>query len=119
MFKESIDSLASHLENLISTKTVVGEPFTAGDVTIIPLITATFGLGTGVGEATDPGKAGGKGTGGGAGGKVAPIALIAIKGNEIQVYPVGAKSGLEKITEMIPEIMAKFSAHHHHSHDGC
>jgi len=30
MFKEDIDSLVSRLENLISTKTVVGEPIISG-----------------------------------------------------------------------------------------
>lgn len=109
MFKESIDSIVSHLENLIKTKTIVGEPINVDNTTIIPVMTASFGFGTGVGEGTEPGKGGGKGGGGGAGAKVSPSALVVIRDGEVNVYNLGQKGALEKLAGMIPEIASKFS----------
>ncbi len=110
MFKENMDALASHLENLVKTKTVIGEPVITGNITIIPIITASFGFGTGGGEGTDPSKGTGKGNGGGAGGKLSPTALIVIKGDDVQVYSLGNKGSLEKLMELAPEVMSKFAS---------
>ena len=51
MIKENIDALVDHLERLISAKTIIGEPITAGNIQIIPVMSASFGFGTGVGES--------------------------------------------------------------------
>lgn len=110
MFKENMDSLAAHLENLVKTRTVVGEPVITGDITIIPIITASFGFGTGGGEGTDPSKGVGQGSGGGAGGKLTPSALIVINGGDIQVYSLGNKGSLEKLMQLAPEVMSKFTS---------
>lgn len=109
MFKEDMDTLAAHLENLIRSKTIVGEPMVAGNVTIIPVMTASFGFGLGGGEGKDPNKGDGKGSAGGAGGRVEPTAIIAIKGGEVQVFSLGEKGSLEKLIEVAPELISKFS----------
>lgn len=109
MFKESMEAIVSHLENMIKTKTIVGDPINVDNTTIIPVMTASFGFGTGVGEGTEPGKGGGKGGGGGAGAKVSPSALIVIRDGEVNVYNLGHKGTLEKLAGMIPEIVSKFS----------
>lgn len=109
MFKESIDTIVSHLENLIKTKTIVGEPINVGNTTIIPVMSASFGFGTGIGEGTDPGKGVGKGGGGGAGARVNPAALIVIRDGEVNVYNLGQKGTLEKLAGIIPEVVSKFS----------
>ncbi|MGD0154061.1 MAG: spore germination protein GerW family protein [Thermacetogeniaceae bacterium] len=108
MIKENVDALVDHLERLINTKTIVGEPITAGDIQIIPIMSASFGYGTGTGEGTEPGKGGGKGGGGGAGGTITPTALILVQGGEAKVYSLGKKGMIEKLTEIVPECMAKF-----------
>jgi uncharacterized spore protein YtfJ len=109
MFKENVDALAAHLENLVKTKTVIGEPIITGNITIIPIITASFGFATGVGEGTDPSKGGGKGNGGGAGGKLSPTALIVIKEDDVHVYSLDNKGSLEKLIELVPELMSKLA----------
>jgi len=108
MFKEDIDSLVSRLENLISTKTVVGEPIISGGTTIIPIVTASVGFGMGSGEGQDNTKQAGKGTGAGAGMKLSPTALLILQGDEVQVYSLTQKGNLEKLAEMIPDIINKF-----------
>jgi len=109
MFKESMEVIVSHLENMIKTKTIVGDPINVDNTTIIPVMTASFGFGTGIGEGTEPGKSVGKGGGGGAGAKVSPSALIVIRDGEVNVYNLGQKGTLEKLAGMIPEIVSKFS----------
>ncbi len=107
MIKENVDALVDHLERLISTKTIVGEPITAGDIQIIPIMSASFGYGTGTGEGTEPGKGGGTGSGGGAGGSITPTALILVQGGEAQVYSLGKKGMIDKLAELVPEIISK------------
>ncbi|MCG9968795.1 sporulation protein [Pelotomaculum terephthalicicum JT] len=107
MFKEDIESLVSHLENLISTKTIVGEPIVNGNTTVIPIVTASVGFGMGSGEGQDEKNQGGKGTGGGAGMKLSPAALLIIQGDNVQVYSLSSKGSLAKLAEMIPEVIGK------------
>jgi uncharacterized spore protein YtfJ len=119
MFKESVETLASSLERLISSKTVIGEPITVGDVTIIPIIKAGFGFGSGAGEGSQPirskgGEQTGSGTGGGAGGGVAPVAMIVIQDGKVEVYSLGQKGMIEKLVDMAPEIMSRMP-----KYEGC
>lgn len=110
MFKESVEALVSHLENLITAKTIVGEPIKVDNATIIPIITTSFGFGTGAGEGTEPSKSGsGKGSGGGAGAKVSPTALVVIKDGDVNVYSLGQKGTIEKFAGILPEVLAKFN----------
>lgn len=106
MFKEDIETLVSRLENLISTKTIVGEPIVSGNTTIIPIVTASVGFGMGSGEGQDGANAG-KGTGAGAGMKLAPSALLVMQGDNVQVYSLNEKGSLAKLAEIIPDIINK------------
>lgn len=110
MFKEDIESLVSRLENLISTKTIVGEPIISGNTTIIPIVSASVGFGVGSGEGQDGQHQGGKGTGGGAGMKLTPSALIIMQGDNTQVYSLSQKGSLAKLAEIIPDVINKFKS---------
>lgn len=110
MFKDDVEALVSHLENLISTKTIIGEPITAGDVTVIPVVTATMGFGVGSGEGGG-GKDGtqGGGAAGGAGATVTPTAMVVIHEGEVKVFNIGHKGSMEKLSELVPELVKKIS----------
>ncbi|HUW64273.1 MAG TPA: spore germination protein GerW family protein [Spirochaetia bacterium] len=108
MFKENIEAVVSRLENLITTKTIVGEPIVSGNVTIIPVMSAAFGFGLGSGENNDTAKCGGKGSGGGAGGRIKPVALVVLQEGEVKVYSLAQKGTLEKLAEVVPEVLARF-----------
>ncbi len=107
MLKENIEAMITHLENMIQTKTVVGEPIISNGKTIIPLISVRLGFGAGGGEGNAPQQGVGKGEGGGAGLNVTPAALLIIDENGVQVYSLNQKGGLAKIMELVPEVMAK------------
>jgi uncharacterized spore protein YtfJ len=83
-----VKTLIDELKNSIQCQTVVGNPITAGDVTIIPVSKVSFGFAAGGGEKKKlPGF--GAGTGGGA--SVEPVAFIVITGNDVKV--MGLKKG--------------------------
>ena len=110
MFKEDIETLVARLENLISTKTIVGEPIVSGDTTIIPIVTASVGFGIGSGEGQEGANQGGKGTGAGAGMKLTPSALLVIQGDNVQIYSLNQKSCLTRLAEIIPDVINKFKS---------
>ncbi|MCL6477175.1 MAG: sporulation protein [Peptococcaceae bacterium] len=110
MFKEDMEALVSRLENLISTKTIVGDPIISGSITVIPIVTASAGFGLGSGEGQDEKHQGGKGTGGGAGMKITPSALLIIQGDNVQVYSLTQKGTLDKLAELIPDVVNKFKS---------
>ena len=105
--QELIKSILEELKAIAKTETIVGEPITIGDKTIVPVckITLGFGAGGGTGGAKDKGE--GAGSGGGGGVAIFPAAFILIKGDEVSV--LGVKPGKwEYILEAIPGIIEKF-----------
>ncbi|HBC98068.1 MAG TPA: sporulation protein [Clostridium sp.] len=104
---ESISNIFARLEEFIKTKTVVGEPMQIGEITIVPFIDITFGVGTGGGSGTD--QPGNQGTGGGAGsgGKVSPTAVLVIKDGEVELLSINKSKNLEKLLEIVPDIVTK------------
>lgn len=108
MFKENIETIASKLENLVSTKTVVGTPIVSGEITIIPILSASFGFGAGTGEGTEKAGNQGRGAGGAGGAKVEPVAMVVIQNGEVQVYSLGKKGCMEKLAEILPSVMKDF-----------
>jgi uncharacterized spore protein YtfJ len=107
MASEVLNTLFDKLEKFISTETVIGEPFQVGSITMVPIITVTFGVGGGEGAGKDNKGNDGKGGGGGVGCKIAPNAILVVKNEELSVIPLTNRGSLEKIVEMVPEIMAK------------
>jgi len=104
---ENTNALFEKLEKFFTSKTVVGEPITIGDVTLIPVINISFGLGTGSGDGTDEKGNKGVGGGGGVGAKATPTAVISIINGKVEVLPINQRAGLEKILDMVPDIVSK------------
>ena len=104
---ENIKTLFSKMEEFVTTKTVVGEPVVMGEVTLIPLVDVTFGMGTGlssVGADKD------KDAGGGAlGAKMSPSAVIVISKGTVQLVNVKSQESVSKLIDMVPGILSKFN----------
>lgn len=107
MLKESLEALVSHLENMVQSKTVVGDPIESHGKTIIPLISVRAGFGAGDGEGNEPRHGTGKGQGGGAGLSITPAALLIIDQDGTQVYSLNQKGSVSRLIELIPEIKNK------------
>jgi uncharacterized spore protein YtfJ len=101
-----LETMYGKLDHFIKTETVVGEIIEVGELKLIPIITASFGLGGGIGE--DENKAGGGG--GGVGCKISPDAILVIRGTEVEMLPVKNKGSLEKLIEKVPELIDKIEA---------
>ncbi|HWQ73212.1 MAG TPA: spore germination protein GerW family protein [Desulfitobacteriaceae bacterium] len=109
---ENINSIFEKLESFLKTKTVIGEPMQVGETTIIPFVEIFFGLGTGGGSGTEEKGSNGTGGGAGTGAKIAPAAILVIKGDQVELLPIKKTGGLAKLIDMIPEIVEKVNEHH-------
>lgn len=100
------------IEKMLNTRTVVGEPITIEDTTLIPLISVGFGFGGGGGSGKGEAKQKGEGEGGGTGGGawVRPVAVIIIDKEGVRVEPIrgGLSTAIEKLGEILPRTVEKF-----------
>jgi uncharacterized spore protein YtfJ len=98
-----IERVLGELHQIVKTETVVGEPVTVGELTLIPVSKISFGFGAGGGQE---GK-GQSGTGGGA--TVEPIAFVLIDGKgKAQILTLHEKeAGLGQLVDLMPEALAK------------
>lgn len=107
---QNMETLFTQLEKFLKTETVVGEPMTIGEVTIVPLITVSFGCGMGGGSGKDPEKSEeGSGSGLGAGAKISPDSVLVINKGEVTMMPVKGKANLEKLMEKVPDILSQIN----------
>jgi len=101
---------ADELEKMLSSKTVMGEPITIGETTIVPLRSAGFWFGTAGGGGKGGEKTKGEGEGEGAGtsgaGGVKPVAVLIIDKNGVRIEPMrGSMAQMaEKLTEALPKV---------------
>lgn len=109
--KELMDGLMAEFQRVAQTETVVGEPMTIGDTTLIPVIRISIGVGAGGGEgeggdAKEQGK--GSGVGGGGGVRVEPAAFIVLKGDDVQILSAPGKGGrFAEMFENLPDLVSK------------
>ena len=91
----TIEKLARSFQDSLTSKTIYGDPITAGAVTVVPVAEVGFGFGGGGGGGTGPelgegggSTGGGSGGGGGGGGVVRPIGFIEITESGSRWVPV-------------------------------
>lgn len=102
-----LSTAVTEVEKILSSKTVVGEPITVGETTLIPLVSVGFGFGAGGGP--QPGAAG-QGTGGtGGGGGIKPVAVVIIdqNGARLEAIKGGTATMVEKIAEAVAQGVRK------------
>lgn len=98
---------ADQMENLVSSKTVIGEPISVGEVDLVPIIKADFGFGMGSGN-TDGVKRGGA-SGGGGGARITPVAIVVVAGTDVSLLTIDRQEaqGLVPLIEQLPQIIEK------------
>jgi uncharacterized spore protein YtfJ len=101
----------NEIERMLNSKTVVGDPITIEENTLIPLVSVGFGFGVGGGEGADPKKCSGTGGGTGGGGGIKPVALIVINKDGVRIESIkgGTASVLEKVAELAGKAVAEKS----------
>ena len=104
-FSSTIETLFKGLDQVVTTKTVVGEPVKAGDVTIIPLIDVTCGMAAGAFSEGAKQKQNG---GGGMSAKMSPSAVLVIQNGVTRLVNVKNQDAITKVIDMAPDFINKF-----------
>ena len=104
-FNEVVQSMVKGMNGFLSSKTVVGEPTVIGDVTIVPFVDVSFGVGAGTfrGEKKDNGA-------GGISGKMTPTAVLVIQNNSTRVVSIKNQDAITKILDLVPAVVNKVTA---------
>ena len=110
-----LEGTITKIRDLLDSNSVVGEPITAGDVTIVPISKISIGMGGGGTDFTtknSQGKENPIGGGVGAGVKVTPVAFLVIKEGSVRMLPVAnpANTTADRLVEMIPDTLDKIAA---------
>ncbi len=108
LMDSSLDIAFGKLEKFLKTETVIGEPIEVGGINLVPIITVAFGCSGGSGKSVDPKGSDGVGGGIGIGAKISPDAIMVIKDGEATILPIRQKQDMEKIINMVPELMKRF-----------
>ena len=107
-----LESTISKIREMVDVNSVVGDPITAGDVTIIPISKISIGLGGGGSDFTTKSSANQDFGGGvGAGVKVTPVAFLIMKEGSVRMLPVAnpANTTADRLVEMIPDTLDKIT----------
>lgn len=107
--RENVDVLFERLKEFIKTETVVGQAIHIDDTIIVPFVTVTFGAGIGGSMSNGNKNDGSDGSGGGAGARITPDAVLVIKGERISLLPIKQVNSMEKLMEMVPNILSKIT----------
>ena len=110
-----LENTIQKIREMVDSNSVVGEPITAGDVTIIPISKISIGLGGGgsdfvsknVNRQENP-----FGGGVGAGVKVTPVAFLVVKEGHVRMLPVAAPASTtaDRLVEMVPDTLDKIAS---------
>jgi uncharacterized spore protein YtfJ len=105
---EILKGVVGELKDVANSETIIGDPVTAGDKTIIPVVKISFGFGAGGGEEGNPEKNDRYGGGGGGGARIEPAAFIIVSAEDVKLLPVG-KGKWDSLVEAVPDIAKKVS----------
>lgn len=103
---ESLEAILSKVETIAKSETVVGEPTNIGGIIIVPLVDVSIGAGAG-GSSNE--KNSGGSSGGGFGAKITPSAVLVINNGDVQLVNIKNKDSLNKLIDMVPQILNKFN----------
>jgi len=106
---EILKDIVGELKDIASSQTVVGEPITIKDKTVIPVVKISVGFGAGGGQGESTEKGSGFGGGGGGAAKIEPSAFIIMDDKKISL--LSAKPGkLDALVEAVPELFGKIKS---------
>lgn len=109
---EMLGKMTDFLKSEAKTETIIGQQFTLGEFTCVPVMTLGLGFGGGGGEgkggAKNAAEGEGAGAGGGAGLGMGPVGFLVTRGGEIQFIPSRSSKGLSAAFEKLPDLIDKY-----------
>ena len=106
-FTGAVSSMFDGIDHVVSSKTVVGDPITVDDMTLIPLMEVSFAMGTGVLSGDARGR-----KSGGVGAKMIPSAMLVIQKGKTRLVNIKKQDTLTKIMDLVPYIFDRIDARH-------
>ncbi len=106
---ELLKGVVGELKEIAKSETVIGEPVTVGDKTVIPVVKVSVGFGAGGGQGESEKTGTGFGGGGGGGARIEPVAFIIVDDKEVSLLPI-SKGKWEGLIDSIPGIAKKISS---------
>lgn len=107
-----LEKITDFLKTEAKTETIIGQQFTLGEFTCVPVMSIGLGFGGGGGEgkgnATNKGEGEGTGAAGGGGLGMGPAGFLITKGSEIQFISARNSTGLGAAFEKLPGLLEKY-----------
>ena len=100
-FNESVQVLFDKVDDLVSTKTVVGDAIQSDGITILPLIEVSVGAGVGAKEGVN--------AAGGMGARITPTAILVIHAGGVQTINLKNQDAVSKLIDMAPGVVNKLN----------
>lgn len=104
-FKETVESLFRGMDEVVSSKTVVGDAIHINGTIILPLVDVSFGMGAGAFNADKKER-----SGGGIGGKITPSAVIVIQEGKTKLVNIKNQDTVTKLLDMVPDVIDRFTS---------
>ena len=107
---ELINNTLKEAQELMTSKTVVGEPIRTDTHTVIPVSKVMFGFGGGGGEGDEKRKAA-NGQGVGGGWAIEPVAFVVVGTDGAKLMTIGDKESLTgKLMDLAPSVIESVKA---------
>ena len=103
-FTSAIEAMFQGVDQLVTTKTVVGDAVRVDDAIILPLMDVTCGMAAG--SFADNAKHNG---GGGMSAKMSPSAILVIQNGSTRLVNIKNQNTVNKVLDMVPDIVNKFT----------
>ena len=103
-FASAIEALFQGVDQLVTTKTVVGDAVRVDDAIILPLMDVTCGMAAG--SFAQSAKTNG---GGGMSAKMSPSAILVIQNGMTKLVNIKHQDAVTKVLDMVPDIVNRFT----------
>ena len=109
---EFADSTVQKIRDMIDVNTIIGEPITTPDgIMLVPVSKVSFGFVSGGADFSKTADKDNFSAATGTGVSIKPVAFLVVKDGTVKLLNVNAPAGttLDRIVDMVPEVMEKVS----------
>ena len=103
-FASTIEALFQGIDQLVTTKTVVGDAVKVDDAIILPLVDVTCGMAAGAFQENAK-----KRGSGGMGAKISPSAILVIQNGSTRLLNIKDQNTVNKMLDMVPDLVNRFT----------
>lgn len=103
---EVLQTIVGELRQIARSESIIGEPVTIGDRTVVPITKLSVGFGAGGAEGTRPDKGSGFGGGGGGGAVIEPVAFLVMDKDRVQLLTTRKHGVVEAVLEAAPDLIS-------------